>query len=244
METVTKLNSETKTVRTDSLATARAPHRGLLLGASLLLSALAANAVPLSVSSYAYLGGTLGFADTGGVELTDGAFAPNTSFNNAQFIGVRDDSPDDGTGQPIVLFDLGSANTVGYLVVSYLHSTTQAGGTITALDGAFVRTSLDGITYSSPIAFLASAFDSSAGDAVRQATLDITDVAARYVELDLRNSSQWTFIDEIQIHGTTGVTTASAPDTASTLPLLGLALGGMVWFSRRRLASVRFELLN
>ncbi len=157
---------------------------------------------PLTVSSYIYETGTPDpiNLDSTGTELTDGVFAPNTSFGNPEFIGSRDNAPDDGVGQPGLRFDLGASYALGTVAIRYLHSTSQAGGTITAPESALISTSMDGITFTTPVSYTAE-FSSAAGDAIRTATLSLTGMSGRYVRVDVRNNGQWTFLDEVSFTG-------------------------------------------
>jgi len=160
----------------------------------------------IAVASYVYDGTGQGagpsasnanFLDPGNVELTDGVVPATTAFNQAPWVGCQDDLPDDGTSHPQVTFDLGGDRYVESIDVTYLHSTSQAGGSITAPESVLVSTSSDNVTYSVPVTFSAE-FDSSSGDAIRVGTLDVTGLPeARYYRLDFRNTSVWTFLAEV-----------------------------------------------
>jgi len=137
------------------------------------------------------------YLDPGNVELTDSVVPATTAADQAPWVGYRDDLPDDVSSQPRVTFDFGRDRRVESIEVTYLHSTSQAGGTITAPESVLVSVSGDGVTYSTPVSFSAE-FDSSAGDAIRMATLDVTELPeARYYRLDFRNTSQWAFFAEV-----------------------------------------------
>ncbi len=159
--------------------------------------------VKVPVASYVYDGTGSGagpdgsFPDTGTSELTDGQLPASTAYQDGAWVGYRDDLPDDGTSHPQVTFDFGSIRRVESIEATYLHSTSQTGGNITAPESVLISISSDGVTYSTPVSFSAE-FDSSAGDAIRVATLDATGLSsARYYRLDFRNSSQWAFFAEV-----------------------------------------------
>ena len=159
--------------------------------------------VAISVSSYVYDGTGSGagpdgnFPDAGTAELTDGQLPASQAFQDAAWVGYQDVAPDDGTSHPQVTFDFGSSHYVESIDVTYLHSTSQAGGSITAPELVRVSISGDNETYSAPVVF-SSEFDSSGGDQVRVATLDVTGLPeARYYRLDFRNTSQWAFLAEV-----------------------------------------------
>ncbi len=159
--------------------------------------------VAISVSSYVYDGTGSGagpdgnFPDAGTAELTDGQLPASQAFQDAAWVGYQDVAPDDGTSHPQVTFDFGSSHYVESIDVTYLHSTSQAGGSITAPELVRVSISGDNATYSAPVVF-SSEFDSSGGDQVRVATLDVTGLPeARYYRLDFRNTSQWAFLAEV-----------------------------------------------
>ena len=184
---------------------------------------------PVTVSSYVYDGTGQGaapsnFPDTANTELTNGVLPVSTDFNDPQWVGFRDDPPDDGTSNPQVTFDLGQGYFLGDVEIAYLHSTTQASGTITAPEEVLISVSGDGSVFSTPVSF--TGFDSSAGDQIRFALFDLSGMTGRYVRLDFRNTSQWTFLAEVSF-------TASVPEPSSVL-LFSLGLIGLVPLARCR----------
>ena len=193
----------------------------LLLACVLLISASSClMAAPIVVSSYSYDGTGDGsipdssFPDSSTIELTNGTQPATTAFSDPQWVGYRDGG---GGGTPAtadhpqITFDLGSSQEVASIVISYLHSTTQAGGTITAPDSVIVSVSDDNVTSSAPTTYSAE-FDSSSGNELRAATLDVSSLSqSRYVRLEFRQSSQWTFLSEIQFEGENGGADTTPP---------------------------------
>jgi hypothetical protein len=182
----------------------------------------------IPIVSYAYDGSGAGaipstspaFPDTGGTELINGLFPATTNFNDVQWVGFQDPDPDDGTSHPRITFNLGTIQDLASATISYLHSTTQAGGTITAPDSVLVSFSNDGSLFTTPISF-SSQFDSSAGDDIRSATLDLTGNSGRFVRLDFRNASPWTFLTEVSFNAVA----VAVPEATS------LALWGWICFT-------------
>ncbi len=158
---------------------------------------------PLRVAGYAYDGAGAGatpstspaWPDTGGAELTDGLLPTSPAFTNAAWVGFQDVAPDDGACQPQVTFDLGGTYALSVIQIVYLHSTTQAGGSITAPEDILVSFSTDGATFSAPVSY-AAAGEHDAGNAIRTALLDVRGQTAAHVRLEFRNASQWTFLAE------------------------------------------------
>ncbi len=198
------------------------------------------SAAPITVSSYTY--GTLqpasNFADSldGGTELINGDLPASTAYSDTQWVGFLEPSGN-SVPQPLVVFDLGASYDLSSVAVTYLHSSTQAGGNITAPEDMLVSVSDDNVTFSSPVSKVGS-FDSSSGDAIREAVEDLTGMTGRYVKLDFRNTlpnnageknGEWTFLAEVTFDGT------MVPEPSSvilaTLGLLGLALCG--WHHRK-----------
>ncbi len=138
--------------------------------------------------------------DTGGIELSDRQ-VPAAIFTEVGWVGFQDAGADDATEQPRVRFDLAMPFRLQVAQVVYLHSVSQAGGSITAPESVWVSVSTDGSTWTTPVQ--KTAFDSSSGDATRTANIDLTGLVGRYVRLDFRNTSQWTFLGEVTFGGTT-----------------------------------------
>jgi hypothetical protein len=186
---------------------------------------------PAGVASYAYDGTGQGatpsvsFADTGGIELTNGLLPQSTAFSDSQWVGFADDPPDDTAAQPRITFRLDDQYALDKMVLTYLHSTTQASGTITAPEEVLVSVSRNGVDFSTPISLMP--FDQSSGDSVRRAVADLTGLAGDFVRLDFRNTSQWTFFSEVSFTGTV------IPEPSSVL-LLALGLIGLLLLARRR----------
>ena len=182
---------------------------------------------PIPVTSYQYDGTGQGsqpstspaFPDSGGVELTDGLFPSTTAFGNAQWVGFQDGALNLVGSHPQVTFALDDTYNLDQAAITYLHSTTQAGGSITAPDQLWVSVSDDGLLFSTPV-LVAAPFDSSAGDAIRTAIVDMSAFSGQYVRLDLRNSSQWTFLTEVSFTGEV------VPEPA-TLALAAVGLAGL-----------------
>ena len=201
-----------------------------------LTGELAAGAAsPVDVSSYAYDGAGQGatpssFPDTGTAELTNGVFPGTTAFGDGQWVGFRDDPADDGTAHPQVTFDLGEVLFLSDVEIAYLHSTTQAGGSITAPEEVLVSVSDDGSVFSTPVSL--GGFDHSAGDEIRLALLDLPGLSGRYARLEFLNSSQWTFLAEVSFTSTAPAAT-EIPEPAS-VALVGLAVAGLGAYARRR----------
>lgn len=162
--------------------------------------------------------------DTGGVELTNGQLPASVAFTDPQWVGFVDDAPDDTTSHPQITFDLQEVYEIEVAQIAYLHSNSQAGGTITAPEEVLVSISDDGSTFGPATSYTAE-FDSSAGNEIRFAYLDLTAFDdTRYVRFDFRNTGQWTFLSEITI--------GTVP-TPAALPA-GLAMFGFIAARRRR----------
>ncbi len=136
--------------------------------------------------------------DSGGIELTNGKLPATPHYTDPEWVGFRDDPPDDGSCQPQVTFTLSAPTEIRNIEVVYFHSTGQAGGSITAPDTALVSLSVDGTIWADPVAFTKE-FDDSAGDEIRMARLYVRGLAS-YVRLDFRNTSQWTFLAEVRFN--------------------------------------------
>ncbi len=156
------------------------------------------------VESYVYDGSGQGaqpssFLDTDGIELIDGEI-PGTSYTDPDWVGFRDDPPDDGTSQPQVTFDLGRTYDLLKTTITYLQS-EEASGTITAPEEVLISVSdiYDEAGFSTPVSF--TGFDGTVGTEVRQAAFDLTGMIGRFVRLDFRNTSQWTFLGEVSFNG-------------------------------------------
>ena len=210
------------------------PTRSTFL-ALLGITASSSNAALISVSSYVYDGTGPGsaphpsFLDTGTSELTNSTLPASTAFADPQWVGYQDGG---GSGTPAtsdhpqITFDFGSQQTVGTVEIVYLHSTVQASGTITAPDSVIITVSDDNSTYSAPTTFTAE-FDSSPGDAIRVASLDVSALPdAQFYRLEFRQSSQWTFLAEVSFDG------APVPEPSTGI----LALLGVFGLARRRRA--------
>jgi len=169
--------------------------------------------------------------DASGSELTDGNLVATTSFNDANFVGFHDPAPDNGLGQPKVNFDFGTVTSFESIAIRYLHSTTQAAGTISAPESAFVSFSDDGTTFSTPIQFTTE-FDSSAGDAVRTATLDVSGNSGWFVRVDVKQSGPWTFLDEVSFQAAGGFLSDAELDqlTTTNRVIVGSATSGDISF--------------
>jgi hypothetical protein len=180
----------------------------------------------IAVSSYVYDGSGQGagdssqWPDTGTQELTDSVLPASTAFTDPAWVGYRDDLPDDGTSHPQVTFDLGGQFAVEALRLAYLHSTTQAGGSITAPESVLVSASAEGTWFSTPLSW--SNFDSSPGNEIREALLYLDGLSGQFFRLDFRNTSQWTFLAEVDFLG------RAIPEPSSlSLCLLGLLCLGL-----------------
>ena len=192
----------------------------------------------IPVSSYVYDGSGPGalptsFPDSGGTELTDGLFPASTAYSDSRWVGFRDDPPagPGGISHPQVTFDLGAVHELDHALITYLHSTTQAGGSITAPEEVLLSVSDDGASFSTPVSFAAE-FDHSGGNEIRSALLDLSGFSGQHVRLDFHNSSQWTFLTEVSFTGSPAA--AEIPEPATAV-LLTLGLMGLVPRLRRRM---------
>ncbi|HEY3378609.1 MAG TPA: SGNH/GDSL hydrolase family protein [Armatimonadota bacterium] len=181
---------------------------------ALLLLASAGFTETLTPISYAYDGVGKGatpanFPDTGGKELTDGAMPATTAFADAAWVGFLADTRDLNDAHPQVTFDFGKRVTPTQLTIVYLHSTTQASGSITAPEEMRVSVSDDGKSFAAPVTY--TTFSSEPGDEIRTATFDLNSakLSGQYFRLDFRNASQWTFLTEVSF--ATGATTGAKP---------------------------------
>jgi hypothetical protein len=129
--------------------------------------------------------------------LIDGALPKSTAFRDPAWVGFQ--APAASTGShPQITIDLRGEYTLSHLEVVYLHSSSQAGGSITAPEQLLLSCGQDLSTFATPIA--AGGFDASDGDAMRTATLDVNGHTCSYLRLDFRNGSQWTFLSEIRVY--------------------------------------------
>ena len=74
----------------------------------------------------------------------------------------------------------------------------------------FLSVSDDGVTFSTPKEF--KPFDSSPGEEIRTARVSLDSVEGRYVRLDFRNTSEWTFLAEVVFAGTHSLDRAREED--------------------------------
>ena len=136
-----------------------------------------------------------------GQELTNGVIA-SAPFADPQWVGFYN-LKDDGLPQPLLTFDLGKQYQLQDVQIVYLHSAgvpqVQAGGSVTAPEEVYLSISKDGTTFSEPLR--CTPFNSSPGNSVRIAKLDLSGQSGRYVRLDFRQTSQWTFLSEVQFSG-------------------------------------------
>jgi len=153
------------------------------------------------VNSYQYDGSGAGaiptsWPDSGGIELINGILPSAAHYTDAQWVGFADSLPDDGTSHPQVTFQLAETYDLTKIQIVYFHSTSQAGGSVTAPEQVFVSFSTNGVDYSTPLSFT-SEFNHAAGDQIRTAILNLNSNRASSVRLDFRNASQWTFLAEV-----------------------------------------------
>ena len=170
------------------------------------LSAELVNPIPTATISYTYDGSGQGsqvssWPDSGGVELINGLLPNAAHYTDTEWVGFLDGVPDDLTEHPRVRFDLGLAFKLELAQVVYFHSTSQAGGTVTAPESVWVSVSHNGAAWSTPVQ--RTPFDSSSGDAIRTSHVDLSGLEGRFVRFDFRNTSPWTFLSEITFGGTT-----------------------------------------
>ncbi len=151
--------------------------------------------------------------DTGGIELINGILPATADYRDPQWVGFLDDPPDDGTEQPQVTFSFDQLYRFEQTEITYFHSNSQAGGSITAPESVWVSFSLDGTLWSTPVE--KSGFDSSSGDEIRTTTVSLDTMKGRYVRMDFRNTSQWTFLGEVAFKGT-----AVGPPTGTVILVL------------------------
>jgi hypothetical protein len=154
------------------------------------------------VNSYQYDGSGAGaiptsWTDNGGIELINNVLPASTAYTDAQWVGFADTAPDDLTSHPQVTFQLAEAYDLTKIQIVYLHSTSQASGSITAPEQVLVSFSTNGVDYSTPLSFT-SEFNHAAGDQIRTAILNLNSNRASSVRLDFRNASQWTFLAEVK----------------------------------------------
>ena len=140
-----------------------------------------------------------GWPDSSGNELLDGVIPATTGFKDPRWVGFLDLQKSDES-HPQLTIDLHGSYTLSHLEVVYLHSTSQAGGSITAPEQVQLSFADDGTHFTAGT--LATPFDHSDGDAIRTAHLDIGGGRSRYVRLDFRNNSQWTFLAEVRVYAT------------------------------------------
>lgn len=183
--------------------------------------------IPIAVSYYFYDGTGRGsgpsssFPDAANTELTNGILPASTSFSDPEWVGYQD-GRFSGTpatvDHPQITFDMGSVFSLSTIDVTYLHSTSQADGTkITAPDELLISTSTHNSSYSSPVSF--TTFDNSAGDEIRTTTMDVSALSdARFIRLEFRQSSRWTFLSEVEFFGTSDPMNPSPPHGA-TVPI-------------------------
>lgn len=137
------------------------------------------------------------YPDSGGIELINNVLPASTAYTDTQWVGFQDTAPDDGTSHPQVTFQLAETVDLTKIQIVYLHSTTQAGGSITAPEQVLVSFSTNGVDYSTPLSFT-SEFNHTAGDQIRTAILNLNSNRASSVRLDFRNTSPWTFLAEVK----------------------------------------------
>jgi hypothetical protein len=181
------------------------------------------------VNSYQYDGSGAGaipnsWPDSGGIELINGVLPSAAHYTDAQWVGFADSAPDDGTSHPQVTFQLAETYDLTKLQIVYFHSTSQAGGSVTAPEQVFVSFSTNGVDYSTPLSFT-SEFNHAAGDQIRTAIISLNSNKASSVRLDFRNTSQWTFLAEVMFD--------AAADQFPTLvldePFIGTTLDTTDW---------------
>ena len=169
--------------------------------------------------------------NTGGPnsELTDGVLPASANYLDVRWVGSYGPINGRHTGgpQPMVTFDLGERHRVSKIAIAYMHASgtpgAQASGSITAPERVLISTSDDGVEFTEPQEF--TPFDSSPGEEIRTAKFDLEDVHGRYVRLDFRNTSYWTFLAEVAFTGSrpleSPLTEGSDSGAVNTKPLDG-----------------------
>ncbi len=135
-----------------------------------------------------------------GGDLNDGLVG-GTNYEDVLWVGVQN-SVDDGTPQPSLIFDLGSLRCVAAVQLDYL---VDHEGGVSAPDSVTVTLSLDVDFADGDVVLVREAFDDSADPAflgaVRSTIVGLEQHPARYLKMDFANDGQWTFLGEISFFG-------------------------------------------
>ena len=197
---------------------------------TIVLTASPAQGALLAVSDYVYatnlesqpqptnsLFGLL--SDVGNVKLTDGVLATGT-WNDGTHVGFRNNS-DNGNPQPRVTFDLGLLHRV-FTVDIWTVTAFNAGN-----ESALISSSVDGVTFSSPITVDPIIWNGGFANAnLQRGSIDVSTLPdGQFYRVDVFDPAEWVMINEIQFDG------IPVPEPSATI-LLGL--GALVLGRRRR----------
>ena len=197
---------------------------------TIVLTASPAQGALLAVSDYVYatnlesqpqptnsLFGLL--SDVGNVKLTDGVLATG-SWNDGTHVGFRNNS-DNGNPQPRVTFDLGLLHAV-FTVDIWTVTAFNAGN-----ESALISSSVDGVTFSSPITVDPIIWNGGFANAnLQRGSIDVSTLPdGQFYRVDVFDPAEWVMINEIQFDG------IPVPEPSATI-LLGL--GALVLGRRRR----------
>lgn len=197
---------------------------------TIVLTASPAQGALLAVSDYVYatnlesqpqptnsLFGLL--SDVGNVKLTDGVLATG-SWDDGTHVGFRNNS-DNGNPQPRVTFDLGLLHRV-FTVDIWTVTAFNAGN-----ESALISSSVDGVTFSSPITVDPIIWNGGFANAnLQRGSIDVSTLPdGQFYRVDVFDPAEWVMINEIQFDG------IPVPEPSATI-LLGL--GALVLGRRRR----------
>ena len=197
---------------------------------TIVLTASPAQGALLAVSDYVYatnlesqpqptnvLVGLL--SDVGNVKLTDGVLATG-SWDDGTHVGFRNNS-DNGNPQPRVTFDLGLLHRV-FTVDIWTVTAFNAGN-----ESALISSSVDGVTFSSPITVDPIIWNGGFANAnLQRGSIDVSTLPdGQFYRVDVFDPAEWVMINEIQFDG------IPVPEPSATI-LLGL--GALVLGRRRR----------